>query len=41
MRLRRVPELRFKYDDSVDKGERIDQLLREQPAPPLPEGDAD
>src|SRR5262249_279211 len=23
MRLRRVPELRFKYDDSVDKGERI------------------
>ncbi|WP_266168162.1 30S ribosome-binding factor RbfA [Dyella subtropica] len=30
MRLRRVPELRFKYDDSVDKGERIDTLLREQ-----------
>lgn len=29
MRLRRVPELRFKYDDSVDKGERIEQLLRE------------
>jgi len=29
MRLRRVPELRFKYDDSVDKGERIDALLRE------------
>jgi ribosome-binding factor A len=29
MRLRRVPELRFKYDDSVDKGERIDSLLRE------------
>ena len=28
MRLRRVPELRFKYDDSVDKGERIDALLR-------------
>jgi len=28
MRLRRVPELRFKYDDSVDKGERIDHLLR-------------
>ena len=28
MRLRRVPELRFKYDDSVDKGERIEQLLR-------------
>jgi ribosome-binding factor A len=31
MRLRRVPELRFKYDDSVDKGERIEQLLRERP----------
>ena len=30
MRMRRVPELRFKYDDSVDKGERIEQLLREQ-----------
>ncbi|BDU21275.1 30S ribosome-binding factor RbfA [Dyella sp. GSA-30] len=29
MRLRRVPELRFKYDDSVDKGERIEQLLRD------------
>ena len=28
MRLRRVPELRFRYDDSVDKGERIDALLR-------------
>ena len=30
MRLRRVPELRFKYDDSVDKGERIESLLRQQ-----------
>jgi ribosome-binding factor A len=29
MRLRRVPELRFKYDDSVDRGERIDSLLRD------------
>ncbi len=28
MRLRRVPELRFRYDDSVDKGERIESLLR-------------
>lgn len=28
MKIRRVPELRFKYDDSVDKGERIDALLR-------------
>jgi ribosome-binding factor A len=24
-----VPELRFKYDDSVDKGERIEHLLRQ------------
>ncbi|MBX3699741.1 MAG: 30S ribosome-binding factor RbfA [Dokdonella sp.] len=31
MKLRRVPELRFRYDDSVDKGERIEQLLREKP----------
>ena len=30
MRIRRVPELRFKYDDSVDKGERIETLLRQQ-----------
>ena len=30
MRIRRVPELRFKYDDSVDKGERIESLLRQQ-----------
>ena len=30
MRVRRVPELRFKYDDSVDRGERIDALLRDQ-----------
>ena len=29
MRMRRVPELRFKYDDSVDRGERIDALLRD------------
>jgi len=28
MRIRRVPELRFRYDDSVDKGERIEALLR-------------
>ena len=32
MRLRRVPELRFKYDDSVDKGERIETLLRQDAA---------
>ncbi|KRE93751.1 ribosome-binding factor A [Frateuria sp. Soil773] len=34
MRLRRVPELRFKYDDSVDKGERIERLLSESSTPP-------
>lgn len=34
MRLRRVPELKFKYDDSVDKGERIDALLRATQTPP-------
>jgi len=37
MRLRRVPELRFKYDDSVDKGERIDALLRDADAAPSPD----
>ncbi|MET0330910.1 MAG: 30S ribosome-binding factor RbfA [Dyella sp.] len=41
MRLRRVPELRFKYDDSVDKGERIETLLRQNPVSPAPEPDAD
>lgn len=33
MRMRRVPELRFKYDDSVDRGERIDALLRGEREP--------
>lgn len=33
MRMRRVPELRFKYDDSIDKGERIEQLLRAESRP--------
>ncbi|MGH8212889.1 MAG: 30S ribosome-binding factor RbfA [Rhodanobacteraceae bacterium] len=33
MQMRRVPELRFKYDDSVDRGERIDALLREDHKP--------
>jgi ribosome-binding factor A len=27
--IRRVPELRFRYDDSIDKGERIESLLRD------------
>ena len=34
VRMRHVPELHFHYDDSVDKGERIDQLLRDNPVPP-------
>src|SRR5690349_18187909 len=34
MKLRRVPELRFRYDDSVDKGERIESLLRGDPGAP-------
>ena len=29
VRMRAVPELHFHYDDSVDRGERIEQLLRE------------
>ena len=37
MRLRRVPELRFKYDESVDQGERIERLLRDNPVPPADE----
>ena len=31
IKLRHMPELRFLYDDSVDKGERIDNLLRDAP----------
>jgi ribosome-binding factor A len=41
MRLRRVPELRFKYDDSVDKGERIDALLRHDAPRTGGEGEGD
>lgn len=29
VKLRHVPELHFVYDDSVDRGERIDALLRQ------------
>jgi ribosome-binding factor A len=29
-RMRTVPELHFRYDDSVDRGERIDALLRDE-----------
>ena len=41
MKLRHVPELHFHYDDSVDRGERIDNLLRDLVPPPEPESDAD
>lgn len=37
MKLRHVPELHFHYDDSVDRGERIDNLLRDMPPPSEPE----
>ena len=30
VRMRIVPELHFQYDDSVDRGERIDTLLRSE-----------
>ena len=39
MKLRRVPELRFRYDDSVDKGERIESLLREGRKPGMGNGE--
>jgi ribosome-binding factor A len=41
MRLRRVPELRFKYDDSVDKGERIEHLLRRDSPDPISDNSDD
>ena len=31
LKLRHVPELHFHYDDSVDRGERIDNILRDLP----------
>jgi len=37
-RLRHVPELHFHYDDSLDRGQRIEQLLRTLPdTQPIPE----
>ena len=41
VRMRHVPELHFFYDDSVDRGERIDSLLRESPAPAFDEADGE
>ena len=40
VRMRHVPELHFFYDDSVDRGERIDSLLRASEAS-NPVGDDD
>ena len=34
MKLRHVPELHFHYDESVDRGERIEHLLRQNPPAP-------
>ena len=31
VKMRHVPELHFHYDDSFDRGERIENLLRENP----------
>ena len=36
VRLRRVPELHFTFDESVDRGQRIEQLLQEIQARPAP-----
>jgi ribosome-binding factor A len=36
MKLRHVPELHFHYDESLDRGERIYNLLREQPELQVP-----
>ena len=41
MKLRHVPELHFQYDDSVDRGERINNLLRDNPPVAADENDAD
>ena len=31
IRMRQTPELRFKYDDSIDKGRRVEELLAGMP----------
>jgi len=40
VKMRHVPELHFHYDDSVDRGERIGNLLRDNPTTPEDQGDA-
>ncbi len=39
VQMRHVPELHFHYDDSVDRGERIDALLAADHAEPDPQED--
>ena len=41
MKLRHVPELHFQYDDSVDRGERLNNLLRDNPPMAADESDPD
>ncbi|HEY2346265.1 MAG TPA: 30S ribosome-binding factor RbfA [Xanthomonadaceae bacterium] len=41
MKLRHVPELHFHYDDSVDKGETIDRLLRDAKPPESADTDSE
>ncbi|MCA1714195.1 MAG: 30S ribosome-binding factor RbfA [Gammaproteobacteria bacterium] len=38
VKMRHVPELHFHYDESVDRGERIDSLLRDLPDAGPPAG---
>jgi ribosome-binding factor A len=39
LKMRSVPELHIHYDDSLDRGERIDALLRDNPAASAPDLD--
>ena len=39
MKLRHVPDLHLQYDDSVDRGERINNLLRDTPSVAADESD--
>ncbi len=41
MKLRHVPELHFHYDDSVDRGEHMENLLRDLPPPPADEEESE
>ena len=39
LKMRSVPELHNHYDDSLDRGQRIDALLRDNPAASAPDSD--